>query len=104
MAAQAPDLLPGFGVPDIDFPVGMHGDEAADCGQAAPVGAEGHRLQKSIVVAADESTGVRVPQCERIVIDRGKSLTVGTELYSVDLGGEFQRELVSTSIHVPDLH
>ena len=45
VAAQAEDLLPGLGVPDLDFLVGMHREKAADRGEAAAVGAEGHPLQ-----------------------------------------------------------
>ena len=43
MAAQAEDHFPDLGVPDLDFAVGMHVDEAGDRGEAATVGTEGHR-------------------------------------------------------------
>ena len=106
MAAQTPNLLPSVGVQDLNFPVGMHGDEAANCSQAAPVGAEGHSLQTPIVIAVREQflTRAGVPQRECIRIDGGDLPTVGTELSAIDLGGEFQSELISTGVHVPDLH
>ena len=35
MAAQTKDLLPGLRVPDLDFPVGVHGDVAANRSEEA---------------------------------------------------------------------
>src|SRR5262245_5451737 len=101
MAAKTPNLFPSLGVQDLNFPVGMHGDEAANCDQAAPVGAEGHPLQTPILIAVHEQflTRAGVPQRECIHIGGGDLPTVGTETYAVDLGGERQRALISTGAY-----
>src|SRR5262245_42866815 len=106
MAAQASNLLPGCGVQDLNFPVGMHGDEAANCRQAAPVGTESNSLQAPVVIAVREQflTRTGVPQRECIRIGGGDPSTIGTESDTVYLDGEIQGELISPRVHVPDLY
>src|SRR5262245_27220225 len=85
----------------------MHSEIAADRGEAAAVGAEGHSLEGSVVAAQGElfSAGLRVPYLEQVLPARGEPPAVGTELYASDCPGQnAPRQRRLTRIHVPDVH
>jgi hypothetical protein len=89
VAAQAQDLLPGVGVPDLYLRVGVHRKKAAERSEAVAVGAEGHRLDGSMVAAQGElfSAGLRVPYLEHVLAARGEPPAVGTEPNTSDRPG-----------------
>src|SRR5262249_30541544 len=107
MAAQAQDLFPSPGVPDLYFPVAVHRKIAAGRGQSAAVGVEGHHHQASLGVTAGEPflARLRVPYLDRLVAARGEPPAVGTELDASDPPGKAaQRERLLTGVQVPNLH
>src|SRR5262249_6365781 len=92
-------------VPDLDFPVGMHGEKAADPGEAAAVGAEDHLPDVSLGVRPGElfPAGLRVPDLDLNLAARGEAPAVGTELYASAGPGPTQRDPLLTRVHAPDL-
>jgi hypothetical protein len=105
MTAQAEDLFAGLCVPDLDFPVGMHGEKAANCGKSSPVGTERHSLQVAVGVTARDlfPAGLRVPHLHHVIAASDDSPTVGAELNTSNGPVEFQRECRLLGAQIPDL-